>query len=122
MVKEHENAPGSDVVDAEHDESVQKHSGQAELLGGGQAGHTVRSESVRPAQESMTGRDSRVTRYVTSGHGDHVRVANSKKTLLCRATVVGQETRARGRVCQLETFDTAGICFAAGAKTTPLSR
>ena len=33
----------------------------------------------------------------------------------CKATVIGQETRARGRVCQMETFVTMSIRIEAGA-------
>ena len=55
-----------------------------------------------------------------SRHRDHVRVVKQHQAdSLCNATVIGQETRARGRVCQLETFVMASICFAVGAKTRP---
>ena len=60
MVKEHENAPGSDVLDADTTSLYRSTVARLNNWAADRPDNTERSEIVRPVQESMTGRDSNV--------------------------------------------------------------
>ena len=94
------------------------HSSHAQLLGSGHIRHTVRRKEVLQGHSRSWSQRLAKTQARSQfcermpRHWNHIRVA----------TMMVQETRARERACQLETFVMINTCFTVGTGTRLSSR